>query len=606
MTVKQMNFNDETGEVAIERSDGSLVKYNMENVLTATTTPDGENRIFAGATDITDQIGGSGGSPTMVFAKDFPGVDKTGATDCTDAINTAIAALPAGTVVYFHPGIYTAAIRVTVPNITLTGTWAATIRTPNNATSHVNDACVRLLADNCVVENLQLDGNKANNAAIDDFNIGRWSDGVAIYADRCSVRHNRIRDTIGHKVIVWNESFTPTGTAKGPRKYFTIEGNHITGIGQRASIDIASTDYSTDISSNGIIRGNLIEDMVLIVHTGNDLLIEGNVIRCPTLNSGGVQVHTGSNRVSVLNNVIGPCTVGVSSQNYCFDLIVRGNKIWNTSGAGVLIENCTRAYVDDNTIHTTGSGAEGIGFAGVVGGSIRNNVVHAAGASSINVGTSSSDIVVAGNRSSSPTNYGVNAATVAGMTVRGNTLLGGQIGVAATSGANTGVIIEGNDIKSTSANGIYTTAADVLIRNNSVRSAGSHAIRIQGQGSRVTGNDVRDTTGVGIYLTTAVTGVSITDNYLANSSGGNLVGRQPDTFVRRNFGYVTEARGNATIADGTSSVVVNHGLAAEPTSVTPAARGSEAVWVSARTATTFTVSRAGTSGALAFDWQAEI
>lgn len=559
-------------------------------------------------TYLAEQLGSGGGgsSPTMVFAKNFVGVDTTGATDCTDAVNAAIAALPAGTVVYFHPGVYMAAIRVTVPNITLTGTWAATIKTPNNATSHINDACVRLLADNCVVENLQLDGNKGNNAAIDDFNIGRWSDGVAIYADRCSVRHCRIRDTIGHKVIVWNESFTPTGTAKGPRKFFTIEGNHITGIGQRASIDIASTDYSTDISSNGIIRGNLIEDMVLIVHTGNDLLIEGNVIRCPSLNSGGVQVHTGSNRVSVINNVIGPCTVGVSSQNYCFDLIVRGNKISSTSGAGILIENCTRAYVDQNVVHTTGSGAEGIGFVGIVGGTIRGNVIHAAGASSINVGTSSSDIVVSNNRSSSPTNYGINAATVAGMTVRGNTLLGGQIGFAATSGTNTGLIIEGNDIKSTSANGIYTTSSDVLIRNNSVRSAGSHAIRIQGQGSRVTGNDVRDTTGVGIYLTTTVTGVAITDNNVVNSSGAAIAGMQADTIVRRNTGYVTESRGTATITDTTSSAVVTHNLSAAPTSVAVTPRANEAVWVSARTATTFTVSRVGTSGALAFDWQAEI
>lgn len=41
MTVKQMNFNDETGDVAIERADGTLVKYNMENVITATTSSDG-------------------------------------------------------------------------------------------------------------------------------------------------------------------------------------------------------------------------------------------------------------------------------------------------------------------------------------------------------------------------------------------------------------------------------------------------------------------------------------------------------------------------------------------------------------------------------------
>ena len=257
-------------------------------------------------------------------------------------------------------------------------------------------------------------------------------------------------------------------------------------------------------------------------------------------------------------------------------------------------------------IHTTGAGAEGIGFSGVVGGSIRNNEVYLAGSSSIVVGTTSSDVMVSGNRSQSPTNYGVNAATVAGLTVRGNALLGGQIGVAATSGTNTGIIIEGNDIKTTSANGIYTTATDVLIRNNSVRGAGSHAIRIQGQGSRVTGNDVRDTTGIGIYLTTTVTGVAITDNNVVNSSGAAIAGMQADTVVRRNTGYVTESRGSATIADTTSSIVVTHGLSASPNSVVVTARGNEAVWVSARTATTFTISRAGTAGALIVDWQAEI
>lgn len=41
MTVRQMNFNDETGDVAIERTNGTLVKYNMENVITATTSSDG-------------------------------------------------------------------------------------------------------------------------------------------------------------------------------------------------------------------------------------------------------------------------------------------------------------------------------------------------------------------------------------------------------------------------------------------------------------------------------------------------------------------------------------------------------------------------------------
>ena len=31
MTVKQMNFNDETGQVDIEKSDGTNISYNMAN-----------------------------------------------------------------------------------------------------------------------------------------------------------------------------------------------------------------------------------------------------------------------------------------------------------------------------------------------------------------------------------------------------------------------------------------------------------------------------------------------------------------------------------------------------------------------------------------------
>lgn len=597
----------------IERADGTIAVLAGDTVIVdsgvvpVTAIPSGGGLVLlAGDQDVTDQIGGSGSSPTVVFAKNFVGVDTTGATDCTDAVNAAIAALPAGTVVYFHPGVYMAAIRVTVPNITLTGTWAATIKTPNNATSHINDACVRILADDCVVENLTLDGNKAGNAAIDDFDIGRWADGVAIYADRTTVRHNRIKDTIGHKVIVWNEPFVPTGKLKGARSFFTIEGNHITGTGQRASIDVASTDYSAAVNNNGIIRGNIIENMVLIVHTGYDLLIEGNVIRDLPLAVGAISVHTYSKRVRVVNNIIGPCAVGISTHNFCEDLAIVGNKLYATSGIGVMVTDCTRPSVDDNTIYSTGAGAYGISLQPAVGGAVRNNTIHAAGSHSINVSAASSNILIAGNKSFSPTSYHVNVNGATDIVIRGNSCTGGAIGIAATSGTNTGLIIDGNDLKSTSANGIYTTAPDVLIRGNSVRSAGAHAIRIQGAGSRVVGNDVRDTTGSGINLAVAVAGVVIADNHVVNSSGAAIVGVQPDTVMRRNTGYVTEARGTATIADAASTAVVTHGLSAAPTSVVVTSRGSEAVWVSARTATTFTVSRPGSAGALAFDWQAEI
>lgn len=569
------------------------------------TTPLSVLKLPVGVTDLTAGLGGSGGASVVVLAKSLIGVDSTGATDCTAALNAALAAIAPGTTVYFEPGIYVASVRLTVPKTTITGTWAATIQTPSDATSHINDACVRILADDCVVEKLTLNGNKAGNPAIDDFNLGRWSDGVAIYANRATVRHNRIKDSIGHKVIVWNESFDPTSTPKGARSFFTIEGNHITGVGQRASIDVASTDVTAAVSNNGIIKGNIIDDMVLIVHTGYDLLIEGNILRNTGLLGGGIDVHTNSKRVIVANNIIGPCTVGITTHNFCEDIAIVGNKISSTSGVGVMVADCTRATVDSNQIYSTGAGAPAISLQPAYGGAVRNNTISNSGNHSVNISGSSTNVLVSGNKSYSPTSYHVNINGAADVIVRGNSCSGGVIGVAATTGTNTGLIIEGNDIKGTSSTGVYVTAADSLIRNNSIRNAGAYAIRSHGQNSRISGNDIRDTTGSGIYIP-VVTGVAITDNYITNSSVSSIAGIQPDTVVRRNVGYVTESRGSTTVADATASIVVNHGLATTPTSVTLTPRGNEFAWVSARTSTTFTITRAGTSGVLAVDWQSEI
>ena len=40
--IKKMEFSDETGEVNIERSNGTTVKYNMADVVTASTTSSGK------------------------------------------------------------------------------------------------------------------------------------------------------------------------------------------------------------------------------------------------------------------------------------------------------------------------------------------------------------------------------------------------------------------------------------------------------------------------------------------------------------------------------------------------------------------------------------
>ena len=69
--------------------------------------------------------------------------------------------------------------------------------------------------------------------------------------------------------------------------------------------------------------------------------------------------------------------------------------------------------------------------------------------------------------------------------------------------------------------------------------------------------------------------------------------------------WVESAKGTATIADTASTAVVTHGVSTAPEVVCVSPRMGELIWVSAIAATTFTVSRVGTSGAHTFDWRAD-
>lgn len=67
------------------------------------------------------------------------------------------------------------------------------------------------------------------------------------------------------------------------------------------------------------------------------------------------------------------------------------------------------------------------------------------------------------------------------------------------------------------------------------------------------------------------------------------------TIIRNNIGWVTESDGTATVANGTTSIVVNHGLSSTPSagnlSVTPtnSLGNANKFWVSTITATQFTI-----------------
>ena len=81
-----------------------------------------------------------------------------------------------------------------------------------------------------------------------------------------------------------------------------------------------------------------------------------------------------------------------------------------------------------------------------------------------------------------------------------------------------------------------------------------------------------------------------------------------DTIIKYNRGYTTENSGTATIASGSTSVTVAHGLANTPSKVIVTPRGNVgAVWVSSRDTTNITIEcETAPSADTLVDWYAEL
>lgn len=119
--------------------------------------------------------------------------------------------------------------------------------------------------------------------------------------------------------------------------------------------------------------------------------------------------------------------------------------------------------------------------------------------------------------------------------------------------------------------------------------------------------------GLAIAAGTSDRFVIANNNFGTNGTGGNVLMGATGTnrHVTNNIGFVTKNSGNATILNGTTSIVVTHGLGSQPLSqdiiITPRLLPTVAVYISALSATTFTISAAGAVGAdTPLNWVATI
>ncbi|HEX7315542.1 MAG TPA: glycosyl hydrolase family 28-related protein [Pyrinomonadaceae bacterium] len=149
-------------------------------------------------------------------------------------------------------------------------------------------------------------------------------------------------------------------------------------------------------------------------------------------------------------------------------------------------------------------------------------------------------------------------------------------------------------------------------------SAGIILDQSDGGNARVIGVSINKNTGIfptnnqqwGIWITASAGDFTIESNNLQwNNTGAinNLAGIGLNKRIRNNRGYATENSGRATIPTGSTTVNVTHNLGVTPSSqhvrITPISAGNNVFYyVTATSATTFTVTLSGNPGAGGFQF----
>lgn len=611
-------------------------------------TDTGETKTGDGVTafaDLPADFSGTYGNRAVVSvaASDAPQFFKNAAdyvadgTDDDVEIASAIADLPAGGgEVLLSTGTFNGYARLTKVNVTLRGSgWGTVVKTKDGASKLDDDAPVRVLANGCHVADLTCDGNSENNGTLD-----READGIGIYADDVTVERCQVHNFMGHGIIVWNEEFAAESVAAAPRRRVTVRECRVfagASTSSRAMIESASTDNTVELNEDILFVGNDLDaegnDSTVKMHTGRRFTVSGNFC-----SNGDIVCHSGAagptagDFIQIVGNHMNAGTIQVR-EGYTDVAIVGNTAIDSGATRGVQIDDCKRATVSGNVLRNTGRGVDV--QTGSTDVAVANNVIDSMSAEGIRVRSLSERVIISGNVVEDTA--GTSAIEIDDshrISIVGNRLRSFVKGVHRSNGAPSQLSIKGNHISTstTSDEGarLQGVGDKIILSDNefedvgnavSVNSTGnvhvtdntfrnvSRGIRVDGSGNevvRILGNHIENTVGEGIRFFGSMTIAEVRHNHM-KGTGGAVDLANATTLIRSgNVGHETEASGTDTIADTSATVGVSHGLTETPTSVTITPRGNDTLWVSARGASTFTVERSGTSGALDFDWKAEV
>lgn len=384
---------------------------------------------------------------------------------------------------------------------------------------------------------------------------------------------------------------------------FTLDGN------KQRPLCVPGSDENEGVN----FKGTCVNVKITRVHihdTGQDcidfdtmsgstplVLSEGcSITDCILENAGGLGIHNGCNGLKVYRTII---------RNNCYERFAASV----TPYGGVDIDESDQTY-EDCLIYDNAS--RQISIPSLIRGSTKNTtlmnlVVNAPdGTHAVLASANTNNLTIIGGRYSG----GGAQHVIQGVGPTNNANIS-KASIISTSTTHNGINITGNGTKIAENvveggfRGIVVQGDYTNIHSNRITGQSNDGVQIAaGNGALISGNNIYGTVA-GKSLTMVSGGHLVSGNnieYGISGFTGNV--------VRSNIGVVTNGFGSATILSAQSSIVVTHGLknsglnGITPTSIRIAARGPESVWVSARTSTTFTISRSGTSGDLIVDWDA--
>jgi parallel beta-helix repeat protein len=420
-------------------------------------------------------------------------------TSCTIAqttINTAITALPSGGgVVYLVEGTYIVDGSITLnSNVTLIGSGPSTIIKFKDSTTSGTNMITATSKNNVGLQNLKLDGNKANNAGLNQS-------GVFLTSVGSGTGTSAVAGMTANNVNVVNFSKYGLNIGSGANHKFsnmTIGQNSDSGI-----IDSASP-YTT--FNNLTIQGNGTNG---IEAYRSDLTITGNLIEGNS-GSGMLLNSTGNSAIS-------------------------SNTVVNNAGHGIWVTG------NNNTI--TGNTVQGNTVQGIkVGGdttTVTGNMVASNGNIGIDVASDYNNVA-----SNTVTSNGAD-----GVYVESNSNYNNISGNTITSNASSGVEIWNSSINN-------QVTGNLLRDNGGTGSSSSIRISLSSNNTTITNNTITDTAGTGfaVLIASGITGTVLGGNTYSGTGASSI----SDLGTGTVYNGQTDASGNYAIQPaGTINLIAN-------------------------------------------------